>query len=146
MEGVIEFLGRLHPALVHFPVALVITAGVAEALYVARKERYFADAACFSLTAAAWVSLPAFMVGFAAAAGETFAPELQRTLTLHRIVGVVTPALAVLAAGMAHSARRTGQVWEQMVYRVFLVLAVVSVVLAGALGGQLVHGAVALPW
>jgi uncharacterized membrane protein len=146
VDATIEFLGRLHPALVHFPVALILAACAAEMLYVVKKEKYFAAAALFSISAGAWMSLPAFVIGFAAAAGESFGPELQGVFELHRIVGVTTPMLATVAAGMGHSTRRTGQVWEQIVYRVFLVVAAVSVLLAGAFGGQLVHGADYLPW
>lgn len=140
MQPLIDWVGRLHPLLAHFPVALLVTACAAELLYVVKKDRYFGSAALFLATAAAWLSLPTFAVGFAAASGENFAPELARAFAVHRIAGITTPVLAVLAAGMGQSSRRTGQVWEQIVYRVFLVLAAVSVAVAGLNGGELVHG------
>lgn len=140
MAPLIDWLGKLHPALVHFPVALILTACVAEALYMAKRDNYYGTAALFLATAAAWTALPTFAAGFAAASGENFAPELVRAFAVHRIAGITTPALAVLAAGMGHSSRRTGQVWEQMAYRVFLALAAVSVAIAGLNGGRLVHG------
>jgi uncharacterized membrane protein len=142
----IEFLGRLHPFLVHFPVALILAAAVAEALYMARKNRYYADAALFAVTAAAWVAFPAFLVGFAAASGQVFEADIERAFAVHRIAGIVTPMLAFLAAGMGHSTRRSGQVWEQMTYRLFLFLAAIAVLVAGAYGGVLVHGADYIPW
>ena len=37
------------------------------------------------------------------------------------------------------SARRTGQIWELMLYRVFLAAAVAAVVVAGIKGGELAH-------
>ena len=144
-SDVIRLLGWLHPMLVHFPVALILTACVAEALYVAKKDSYFAAAALFLATAAAWMSLPAFAVGFAAAAGETFTPEFSGAFAAHRIAGITTPMLAFIAAGMGHSTRRSGEVWEQAVYRTFLVLAAVSVAVAGFYGGKLVHGPGHLP-
>jgi uncharacterized membrane protein len=140
LQPLIEWVGRFHPVLVHFPVALILTACAAELLYLIKKDNYFGLAALFLATAAAWMSLPTFAAGFAAASGETFAPELTRAFAVHRISGVTTPMLAAIAAGMGHSGRRTGQVWEQIVYRVFLVLAAVSVALAGFNGGVLVHG------
>jgi uncharacterized membrane protein len=142
----IEFLGRLHPFLVHFPVALILAAAVAEVVYVSRKNRYYADAALFAVTAAAWVAFPAFLVGFAAASGQVFEGDVHRAFAVHRVAGIVTPMLAFLAAGMGHSTRRSGQVWEQMTYRLFLFLAAVSVLVAGAYGGVLVHGVDFLPW
>lgn len=136
----IRVVGRFHPLLVHFPVALILTAAAAEILYAVRKRQEFGTAALFLITAAAWMSMPAFIAGFAAAAGRAFEPDLQRALSVHRIAGVVTPMLAVMAAGMGQSTRRSGQVWEQMTYRVFLALAAVAVIAAGWYGGKLVYG------
>jgi len=143
---VIEFLGRFHPFLVHFPVALILVACVAEFVYVAKKEHYYQHAALFAVTAAAWVAFPAFLVGFAAASGEVFEGAKATAFAVHRIAGIATPMLAFIAAGMGHSARRSGQVWEQMVYRVLLVLAALSVLVAGVYGGRLVYGVDYLPW
>lgn len=142
----IEFLGHFHPAIVHFPVALLLTALAAEGLFVARKERYYADAALFCATAAAWTAFPAFLVGFAAAAGRSFDPAAQHAFAIHRIAGIVAPMLAFLAAGMGHSTRRSGQVWELYLYRGFLAAAAVAVVVAGYYGGVIVHGASFLSW
>jgi uncharacterized membrane protein len=141
MTALIEKLGALHPALVHFPVALVLTAAVAEWLYATRKSQFFGDAARFMIAAAAWVSIPAAVAGFAASSGRTFPPELQGAFTLHRIVGITTPVLAILTAGLCEGTRRSGQVWEQALYRVFLALAVASTVAAGFYGGLLGHAA-----
>lgn len=140
VQAVLDFVGRFHPFLVHFPVALILTAAVAEVLFAVRARQVYGAAALFLITGAAWMSLPAFLTGFAAASGQLFDGELAGVFAVHRIVGITTPMLAFLAAGMGHSARRTGQVWEQILYRFFLVLAAASVAVAGAYGGLLVHG------
>jgi len=140
VRGTIHVVGRFHPVLVHFPVALILTAAAAEILYATRKRQEFGTAALFLITAAAWLSMPAFLAGFAAAAGAVFEPDLQHSLAVHRIAGVVTPMLAFMAAGMGHSTRRSGQVWEQIVFRAFLALAAIAVILAGWYGGRLVYG------
>ena len=145
-SGVIDLIGRFHPMLVHFPVALILTAGIAEILYVAKKDRYFGTAAAFLITAGSWMAMPTFLLGLAAATGETFEPGLDRAFAVHRIVGITTPMLAFMAAGLGQSARRSGQVWEQIVYRVFLFLAAVSVAVAGIYGGRLVYGLDYLPF
>lgn len=144
VRGTIHVVGRFHPMLVHFPVALILTAAAAEILYAARKRQEFGAAALFLITAAAWMSVPAFLAGFAAAAGAVFEADLQHAFSVHRIAGVFTPMLAFMAAGMGHSTRRTGQVWEQITYRVFLTLAAIAVILAGWYGGRLVYGAAPL--
>jgi len=132
--------GGIHPFLVHFPVALVITTVVAETLYVLRREPRFGTAARFMVVAGAWAALPAMVAGFAAASGEGFDGELARAFSFHRIAGVATPMLTVLAAGLAESSRRTGQIWELMLFRIFLAAALLSVVISGIYGDILVRG------
>jgi uncharacterized membrane protein len=140
MNGLIREIGGFHPALVHFPVALVLTALVAEALYMGRKAEWCAHAARFMLVAAAWLSVPSAVAGFAAAESETIPAALEGAFAIHRIAGVVVPVLAVLACALGEGARRSGQVWEQGLYRVVLLLAAAAVLVAGLYGGELVHG------
>ncbi len=139
MSVVIETLGRFHHVLVHFPVALVVTAMVAELLFIAKKTAGYADAARFMLAVAALVSIPSAVAGFAAASGLSYAAGLQDAFAIHRIMGIAVPVMVVLACAMCEGARRSGQVWEQGLYRVFLALATAFVLVAGYCGGLLVH-------
>jgi uncharacterized membrane protein len=135
-----QTIGRFHPVLVHFPLALVGLAVVAEGLLVVRKEPQFGDAARFMMTAAAWMGVPAAIAGFALSGAVTFEGDELHAFAIHRIAGIATPVLIVLAAGMAAGSRRSGQVWELFLYRIFLVLAAASAAVAGAKGGELVWG------
>ena len=139
MSGWVEYFGRLHPVLVHFPVALIVTAAVAEVLYMSKREQRFGDAARFMIAAAAWSAVPAAAAGFAAASGQTIAMALERAFSIHWVVGVAVPVVAFLAHGTCEGVRRSGHVWEQMLYRVFLLLAVAAVVVAAYFGGLLGH-------
>jgi uncharacterized membrane protein len=139
VSGVIETLGRCHPALVHFPVALVVTAMLAELMFIGKKVARYTEAARFMLAAAALASIPTAVAGFAAAAGEVFPAGLQSAFTIHRIAGIAVPVLIVLAYALCEGARRSGQVWEQGLYRFFLYLATAVVLVAGYFGGLLVH-------
>ena len=136
----IDAIGSLHPFLVHFPVALILCAAGAEGVLVARRDVRWGNAARVMLLLAAWLSIPAAAAGFAAASGENFSGEMARAFSIHRVAGIVTPVLVVLAAGLAEGSRRSGQIWELFLYRIVLALAVVSVIIAGIEGGELVHG------
>jgi hypothetical protein len=92
------------------------------------------------LTAAAWLAIPAALAGFARAGAVVIQPELQSTFAIHRIVGVATPVLAFLAAGLGAGVRRSGQVWELFLYRIVLAMAAVAAAIAGHHGGELVYG------
>lgn len=134
------FLGRLHPVLVHFPVALVLVALVAEGLCIARRDGRYADTARFLILAAAWLSVPAAVTGLIRADSMTFDPTQARLFAIHRVAGIATPVLVFLCAGLGEGARRSGQIWELMLYRVVLVLAAVSTAVAGYFGGEIVFG------
>jgi uncharacterized membrane protein len=142
VREILESIGRLHPALVHFPVALVLTAAAAEALYMARREQRYGDAARFMIAAAAWLSVPSAVAGFAAAAGRTLDPAVEGAFSIHRVAGTALPILVFLVYGLGEGSRRSGQVWEQILYRLLLLAAAVCVVVAAYCGGLLQHGEV----
>jgi uncharacterized membrane protein len=136
-----DWLGRLHPGLVHFPVALLIFAFVAEMCCIATKDGRYSDIARFLVNMAAWVSIPAAATGFLRAGTITMDAAEQHLFAIHRIFGIATPILAFLCAGLSAGLRRSGQIWEQMLYRVVLGMAAVSVAVAGYYGGEIVFGA-----
>jgi uncharacterized membrane protein len=137
MNAVLDAIGKLHPVFVHWPVALISTAAVAEAIYMAKKAEWFAGAARFMISAGAWMAVLAAMAGFAAASGETFAGETARNFSIHWVGGVAVAVLAFLAWAMGEGSRRTGQVWEQALYRVLLFLAAIVVLVTGWFGGEI---------
>jgi uncharacterized membrane protein len=133
-------VGRLHPFLVHFPVALILVALGAEVLCIARREWRYTEAARLMLTVAAWVSVVAALSGFARADALTLDAARQGLFAIHRIAGIATPVLAFLAAGLAEGSRRSGQIWELFLYRAVLVLAAAGAAAAGYYGGEIVFG------
>lgn len=137
-------LGRLHPALVHFPVALVLIAFVAEGMCIARRDGRYADIARFLILTAAWLSVPAAITGFLRADSITLDAAEQRLFAIHRVVGIATPVLVFLCAGLGEGVRRSGQVWELVLYRIVLVLAAISTLIAGYVGGEIVFGGFSL--
>ncbi len=138
----VAVLGRLHPALVHFPVALVVTAAVAEAVFVATRDRRAETVARTLVLAGAWTGVVAAVTGFAAASGRTFEPAALSAFSVHRIVAIALPVVCFLAAALAGSSRHTGQIWELWFYRVLLALGAVLALVAGWAGGAISHG----PW
>ncbi|HEX5133379.1 MAG TPA: DUF2231 domain-containing protein [Candidatus Krumholzibacteria bacterium] len=140
-DGFIDAFGRWHPVLVHFPVALIVTAAVAELAGAARKDPVPMTAARFMVHAGAWTAVVAALAGFARADSITIGPEISHAFAIHRIAGIITPVIAFLAAGLADGVRRSGQIWELFLYRIVLLLAVAAACVAGFYGGELVFGA-----
>ena len=46
----------------------------------------------------------------------------QRLFSVHRVAGIATPVLVFLCAGLGEGVRRSGQIWELILYRIVLVL------------------------
>lgn len=135
--GVAELVGRLHPVLVHFPIALLLAAAGLEGLARLRRREGHSESAlvCLALgTAGAAV---------AAASGWELAHAAGRgdaTLFWHRWAGVAATALAVgaLAAGLVVKATR-GR-WARTYYHLGLLACALAVTAGSHLGGTLVHG------
>lgn len=131
------FIGRLHPLLVHFPIALILLAAAAEMFAaVAVTSRWHVVAmACLRVGAIGAVG--------AAAAGWLMArmPGVDPSATLewHRWFGTATAAIAVLAVLVtAAGERSTATRWIDWMA---LLAAAVCVAATGHLGGMLVWGA-----
>jgi uncharacterized membrane protein len=130
-------IGRFHPVLVHFPIALIVAAFGCELVSMATRWREWHAAAVANLRIGA-----VFAVG-SAIAGWIFAwspmVEASPSLEWHRWVGACA---TLAAAGAVLSARASAQnsarsIW---IYRAALGAAAALVGVSGHLGGTLVWG------
>jgi uncharacterized membrane protein/YHS domain-containing protein len=143
----VSFLGRFHPAIVHFPIALILAAGLAELLFLLTGRGPFASATRFILPLAALGGVAAALLGWAAAAGAHYPPDLARVLEWHRgfaaIVVVSSVAAAILRERVERTPAAAGLRWS---YRGVLLLAVLLVSATGYFGGELVYGTDYYAW
>lgn len=148
----VEFFGRVHPLLVHFPIALILVAGAVEFLGSRRAERHPTDGTLLCLSLGALGAALSAWSGWTWAAHEDLGRSVARTLFLHRWSGVSLAALSALSALLAWAVRWKGVergvergVEERgalagVLYRATLLFAVLAVAVTGHLGGKLVHG------
>jgi uncharacterized membrane protein len=137
LPGQMAMIGRLHPLLIHFPIALVIVAVAAESASVLRKHSHWRVIAVGNLRAAAVFALLAAVAGWRlAAAGDVEATAL---LEWHRWLGTAGAVATVAAAATTwlDPKQRSPAVW---IYRITLLGAAGLVAIAGHLGGLLVWG------
>jgi len=132
------FIGRLHPLLIHFPIALVVAAAAAEAAALLTADGGWGLVADRNVRAGAFFALMATMAGWRLA----LAPGMERSTLLewHRWLGTLAAAATVGAAlATARSVGRSARgVWT---FRFALLAAAALVALTAHLGGQLVWGA-----
>jgi len=130
-------IGRLHPLLLHFPIALVIAAALAELIAIRPGQRVWHVIAVANLQMAAIFALAAAVTGWLLA--YTSAVEDVQSLQWHRWVGT-TATLATIAVALTtliHPGSATGR-W---IYRIGVWGAAALVALTGHLGARLVWGA-----
>lgn len=134
----LAWLGHFHPAVVHFPIALLVAAAAAELLLLRTGRTSLAAARSFCL----WLAAPsAFLAGLL---GWFYAEfqlrEETDLLELHQWLGTAAIGLAFLALVLQEtSRRREGRGWP-LALRTALFLAAALVLLSGYFGGVLVHG------
>jgi len=136
-----RFLGKLHPAVVHFPIALLLCAAFVEVLSLLTRQPRFADASRVMVWLGVGGALAASLLGLAAGAHAEHTGELALVLDRHRWLGISTTVLAVLTLILRESAARRpdGGKWLWG-YRIVLFASAALVGLTGHLGGALVYG------
>jgi len=124
-----------HVVLIHFPIALFITA-VAFDLIALTKRRGFADTAYYNLLVAAISTLPVLATGILAWQFQLDGQKLKGILLLHLVLACVSSVMIWLVWWVHFRARRRAEVLPS--YRVALeLLGVGLVALTGHLGGFL---------
>src|SRR5262252_3556241 len=109
------FIGRLHPLLIHFPIALVIAAALAEGAAMVTADERWRTVAVSNVRAGAVFALLATFAGWRWA----LAPEMEVSplLEWHRWLGTVA-AGAALAAALATGGVRRQSALDVWIYRI----------------------------
>jgi uncharacterized membrane protein len=133
---IVGFLGRLHPGVIHFPIALLSIAALFEMVWWVRKKSGLAPGTLALVWLAAPSAVAASVFGWLLADYEGTEGSL---VELHRWVGLAGTAVGVVAAGLAWKGRTSPG--ALLACRGALVLGSGLVLAAGYLGGDLVFGA-----
>lgn len=125
-----QFLGRLHPLIVHFPVSLLCIALLLELVSWFRKSTEWQPGIRVMVWIGAVSSVVAASLGLLLVNQEDYGGN---TVTIHQWSGLLTMILAIATV----MALRSGQV---QLYRILLTVTVAGVSLAGHYGAMLTHG------
>jgi len=129
-------VGRLHPLLIHFPIALVISAAVAEAAAVITGNDRWHALAALNVRAGSIFALLAAFAGWRLALDPGVEPS--SVLEWHRWLGTGAAGAALAAALVTGGPRPS--ISRVRIYRIALFAAGMLVALTGHLGGLLVWG------
>jgi mono/diheme cytochrome c family protein/uncharacterized membrane protein len=131
------WLGKFHLLLLHFPIALVIAAGITEILSCLQQQPKPSGSAGLCLWLAALAAIPTAGFGwlFAAAGNGARLPQL---LTAHRWLGTTAAVWLAFTAVAAQRDARRGR--RSNFVRLLLTLGILMTAITAHLGGLLAHG------
>ena len=130
-------LNALHPIVVHFPIALVITAALVEFVAMLARTERPTQFTLISLLVAGAAGVVACWSGWGLA-DEGYGGGWE--LDLHRWLGVATAGLVVLLAIVAVIAFRSARRWATGTVRAGILFAALMVGATGHFGGDMVWG------
>jgi uncharacterized membrane protein/YHS domain-containing protein len=145
-EERVPWLGRVHPVLVHFPIAGLLLALLGFVLHAATRRAEFAAADVGPLAVGALSSVAAVITGNIAEDALRFGPRLHEIAERHE---ALSTTMMILSLGLL---ALRGWCWRGLrgpwwwVYGAGLLAACVLVGVTGYLGGSLVHGPEHLAW
>ncbi len=131
--------GNVHVILVHFPIAMIFGAVLAELLALRRRRAGIAETTRFCLDLAAATAVLAATSGWLRA--ERHVPVLADVLERHRWLGVATAAFALACAVTARRASRSSaRPAATVATRVLLLALAALTAITAHHGGMLVYG------
>jgi uncharacterized membrane protein len=131
-------VGRFHPLIVHFPIALVMIAAWAEGVALATHDSRWRAVAVINVRAGALFAFAGAIAGWRLA--STFGIDSSPLMQWHRGLGVAATVLTA-AAAVATFKTRVGSLRDLWIYRIALASAAIAVAATGHVGGLLVWGA-----
>jgi uncharacterized membrane protein len=129
-----QFIGRLHPLVVHFPIALVLLVPVLELAGLNSRFSHLRLSVDFVLGLATVSAIVAAMLGWCLARSGGYSGPI---MTQHMWGGILLAAVCCLCWMLRASANQPG--WR-LLYSAALAIAVVLVAWTGYRGGQLSQG------
>lgn len=138
------WLGRFHVVVVHFPIALLLVAALAEAWGMWRGHAHKSHIVRFCIPVGAVGAIVAAILGWTRAGFSIYSTDRTILLLLHRWIGTGAASFSVFAVICAEWPGRRSL--RGIPYRIALFASAILVGLAGHLGGLIVHGPDFLNW
>lgn len=134
----LSWLGMWHPAVIHFPIALVLVVGLLEAAAALRRQPLYGAGNKLLLgiaTVGAFVAAP---LGWASAGLP--APDDESALTIHRWLGTSLPFLILALWWLKRPAEQAARRLSARSYELGLALTVILILVQAYFGAEVTHG------
>jgi uncharacterized membrane protein/YHS domain-containing protein len=141
LHGLARFsawLGKFHPPMVNFPIAMILGAALAEWLAMATRRPLFRDAARYCLWIGVLSALAAGILGWCF--GGIHLSDDSWNMTTHRWLGTTTALWSLVVLVLAQRSWRTPTPQRTRAYRLALLVGALLVAVTGFFGGSLIYG------
>jgi uncharacterized membrane protein len=133
----LQFIGRFHIVIVHFPIAILLLASLLEILSFKNFNSKFRPAINISVIIGGISAIFSALFGYILAQNEEITGQ---TLDLHQWGGIATAVLSSITLFLLWLILKKGQSTKISLYRWSLFAASLGVVFTGHFGGSLTHG------
>jgi uncharacterized membrane protein len=144
--GLGDLVGRLHPALVHFPIAWLVALALVDFVGLVRRREAWQRAGIFVLAGTVLSLVPTAATGLLRAAHMEFDANLRALLVVHRTLNLVVAGLLLVAFALRLARRNRLDGWWRLGYLALVFAATCAVLVAADFGGRMVYGPDYLPW
>ena len=135
----IAWLGMWHPAVIHFPIALVLTVGLLEAAAALRRQPLYAASNRLLLGIATLGAFVAAPLGWASAGMP--AADDENALAIHRWLGTALPFVILALWWLKRPAEQAARRLASRGYEAALALTVLLILVQAYFGAEVTHGA-----
>lgn len=135
----IAWLGAWHPAVIHFPIALTLTAAFLEIMAATTGKPAYAASNKILLALAVLGGFAAAPLGWADAGLPTV--DDGKALTIHRWLGTALPFLLLLVWHLKRPLEQAKTRLSPRTYEMLLGFVVLLILTQAYLGGEITHGA-----
>ncbi|MFN3463244.1 MAG: DUF2231 domain-containing protein [Terricaulis sp.] len=135
----IRWLGGWHPAIIHFPIALLLTVAFLEFMALVRRKPLYTASNKLLLAIGTLGAFAAAPLGWLNAGLP--AADDESALTIHRWLGSAFPFLMLLLWWLKPKAEEAVKRLPRPVYEIVLAIAVIAVLVQSYFGAEVTHGA-----
>ena len=140
MKGISE-IPNVHPIVVHFPIALLLTSGALLVLGILTKKEFFVNCGTCNLVLGAFSTIFAVLTGLLAASSVSHPEGVHSTMMWHRNIMISVLTVSLVLAFWVYKNRE--QIFLLRVKLITGLVVMLSLLIVGSdLGGQMVfkHG------
>ena len=136
----IRLAGKLHPLVIHFPIALIISAAFFSLLAISRKKPVYDTISIRLIYLALASAVVAVLFGQSAEATSSFPAILADYVEWHGSFALWTGACTLLSAALGYLSERPGREGLKRWYHLALLVNAILVGITGHFGATLVYG------